>query len=168
MARRGLGTQRLYFRASRIHRAAGCAWRPLSQVSLRLWQPGEIPSDGERRLHGRRVRTIDVAICKGVPIQMTERAPFDPGDPFDAMADQFRTQVASIALRAQYAAVFRDLGPTRQLECFIAGAMAGIVGVCFASIEREGRLAMIRYLKKCLAPAREMAEGIIDGEKDSR
>jgi hypothetical protein len=99
---------------------------------------------------------------------MTQRAPFDPGDPFDAMADQFRTQVASIAIRAQDAAVFRDLAPTRQLECFLAGAMAGIVCVCFASIEREGRPDMMKYLKKCLAPARELAEGIIDGEKDSR
>jgi hypothetical protein len=92
---------------------------------------------------------------------MNQRAPFDPSDPFDAMADQFRTQVADMAVRAYKAAIYRDLTPTKQLECFLSGVMTGMVGVAFASIDEAGRYVMMDYIQEFLPAARELAEGIM-------
>jgi hypothetical protein len=90
----------------------------------------------------------------------TLRAPFDPVDPMDAMSEMFRRQVTDIALQAYKIAMYRDLNPQQQLECFLAGAMTGIVGVALASIKTEGADAMMEYLFECLPNAREMAESI--------
>jgi hypothetical protein len=92
----------------------------------------------------------------------TLRAPFDPVDPTDAMSEMFRRQVTDIALQAYKIAIYRDLNPQQQLECFLAGAMTGIVGVALASIQTEGADAMMEYLAECLPNAREMAESIAD------
>ncbi len=89
-----------------------------------------------------------------------ERAPFNPGDPEDAMSELFRTQVTDLALSAYKIAIYRDLNPQQQLQCFLAGALTGIVGVCLASVETTGHDAMMEYIAECLPHAREMAEGI--------
>jgi hypothetical protein len=89
-----------------------------------------------------------------------ERAPFDPGDAMDAMSERFRTQVTEIALAAHKVTIYRDMDPKQQLECFIAGALTGLVGVCLASIKSEGADAMMEYLAECLSHAREFAETI--------
>ena len=64
---------------------------------------------------------------------MAEHEAFDPGDPFDAMADQFRTRVADMALAAFKIAIYRELAPSRQLECVMAGVMTGLIGEAFQS-----------------------------------
>lgn len=92
-----------------------------------------------------------------------DRPPFDPSDPFDAMAEMFRRQVCDVALDAEKITLYRDMTPQRQLECFLSGAMVGIVGVSFASIREDVRETMMQYLVDCLPAARLLAEGIIDG-----
>lgn len=86
------------------------------------------------------------------------RDPFDPGDDFDAMAESFRLQMADMALRAHKTAVYRDLGPVRQLQCFMAGAVTGLVGVCFCSIDAAGRDAMMEAIVTYLPVARQNVE----------
>ena len=94
------------------------------------------------------------------------RAPFDPGDPFDAMAESIRRQVCDIALGMLNVGVYRDLPTGRQLECLMAGLLAGTIGVLFAQIDRthtvEGREAFMRAIVDYLPLARQNAEEIID------
>jgi hypothetical protein len=98
---------------------------------------------------------------------MTMQEAFDPGDPFDAMADQFRVRIADMALDAFKIAIYRELAPSRQLECVMAGVMTGLIGVCFASIEPGGRDAMMEAIADYLPHARSNAEGIIDSGADA-
>jgi hypothetical protein len=90
------------------------------------------------------------------------KTPFDPTDPFDAMAQEFKTKVAMMAIEANKAAIYRDLGPHKQLECFVSGVLVGLIGVAFASVEPVGRDAMMEYFAKCLPIARKLAETMID------
>ncbi|MDO8596599.1 MAG: hypothetical protein Q7R45_08245 [Sulfuricaulis sp.] len=87
--------------------------------------------------------------------------PFDPGDPFDAMAESFRRHTADMALTALDAAVFRDLDGARQIECFIAGVLTGLVGVCFAQIETSDRNKLMRVIEAYLPQARKNAEEML-------
>lgn len=89
-----------------------------------------------------------------------QRQAFDPGDPMDAMAESFRTQIMQIALDAYKVAIYRDLNPQKQLECFLGGALTAIVGVCFSSVKSDGYDAIMEYLAQCLPAAREMAESM--------
>lgn len=91
-----------------------------------------------------------------------ELQPFDPGDESDAMAEFFRIQVTQLAIGADKITIYRDLNPQRQLECFIAGALTGLVGVAFASIKTEGNDAMMEYIASVLPFARLQAESIRD------
>lgn len=88
------------------------------------------------------------------------RAPFDPSDPFDAMAEMFRTQITDLVLKAYSITIFRDLSAQRQIECVVAGVLTGLVGCSFASIRPEGRDAMMDYIAECLPTARMFAESI--------
>lgn len=95
---------------------------------------------------------------------MIDRAPFDPGDAFDAMADRFRREVADIALRAEKTTIFREMPTDRQVACFMAGVTTGLVGVCFAFVDREGRDPIVRALADYLPQAAENAESIADAD----
>lgn len=88
--------------------------------------------------------------------------PFDPADPADAMSEMFRRQVTDVALQAYKVTTYRDLDTTQQLDCFLAGALTGLIGVCLASIKSEGADAMMEHIQKCLPIARQMAESIVD------
>jgi hypothetical protein len=77
------------------------------------------------------------------------------------MSEMFRRQVTDIALQAYKVGMYRDLNPQQQLECFLAGAMTGVIGVALASVKTEGADAMMDYLAECLPCAREMAESIL-------
>ena len=90
------------------------------------------------------------------------RLPFDPTDPFDVMCEQFRTLVVDMVLEAGKTTIYRDLGPQKQLECFLSGVLVGAIGVAFASVERQGREVMMEYLTACLPIARQIAEEIMD------
>lgn len=87
---------------------------------------------------------------------------FDPTEPFDIMADQFRREVAELALSANLITVYRDMDAKGQLECFAAGVLTGLVGVMFASVTREGRASVIHYLHECMASSQIYAESILD------
>ena len=89
-----------------------------------------------------------------------DQAPFDPGEPFDAMAESFRRQVAGMALEALRTAVYRELTPIQQIECFMAGVVTGLIGVCFASIEPAGRDEMMVAIREYLPQARHNVEGM--------
>lgn len=91
---------------------------------------------------------------------MKKPAPFDPGDPFDAMSEMFRTQVVQLLIDADKITIFRDLGSQRQLECFVAGALTGIVGGCLAQIKPEGYDYMMEYIGQCLPTARMFTENV--------
>lgn len=93
---------------------------------------------------------------------MPEREPFNPGDPADAMSEMFRRQVTDMALEAYKLTIYREMTTTQQLECFLAGALTGIVGVALASVKTEGADAIMDYFIECLPLAREMAESIAD------
>lgn len=97
---------------------------------------------------------------KSLIAELEERAPFDPGCPFDAMSEMFRVQVTDLAIKAQKVTIYRDMDQQSQLECFVAGALTGLVGVCFASIQPEGKDPIMEYLARCLPDARLFAEGI--------
>ena len=87
---------------------------------------------------------------------------FDPGDPYDAMCESFRIQVADLASNAYRAAIYRDMSPERQLSSFMAGVLTGLIGVCFVSIRDEGRETMMEGIVQALTFARQQAEDIIN------
>lgn len=89
------------------------------------------------------------------------QAEFDPGDPYDAMCETFRIQVADIASQAHRIAIYREMDPARQLSSFMAGVLTGLIGVCFVSIRDEGREVMMDGIRESLPFARKQAEDII-------
>ena len=91
-----------------------------------------------------------------------EREPFNPSDPTDAMSEMFRRQVTDMALDAYKVTLYRELNTTQQLECFLAGALTGVIGVALASIKAQGGDVMMEYIAECLPIARQMAESIAD------
>lgn len=93
---------------------------------------------------------------------MIDREPFDAGDPTDAMSEMFRRQVTDMALGAYKISIYRELNTQQQLECFLAGALTGLVGVALASVKTGGADAVMEYIADCLPHAREMAESITD------
>lgn len=88
--------------------------------------------------------------------------PFNPADPMDAMSEMFRREVTDIALRAYGVTLYREMDTGQQFQCFIAGALTGVVGVCLASGKSEGADAIMEYLSECLPYARAKAEEIRD------
>jgi hypothetical protein len=93
---------------------------------------------------------------------MAEREPFNASDPADSMSEMFRRQVTYMALEAHKITLYREMTPQQQLECFVAGALTGIVGVALASVKTEGADAIMGFFTECLPMAREMAESIAD------
>lgn len=93
---------------------------------------------------------------------MSEPEPFDPGSPFDAMAETVRRRVATIALDMPKAAIFREMDSMRQLECFIAGTVTALIGVSFAHIEAAGRDDMMKVITDYIPQARQQAEAMLD------
>ena len=97
-----------------------------------------------------------------MPHDITRPDEFKPGDPYDAMSEMFRRQVTDLALSAYKVTLYREMNPQQQLECFLAGALTGVIGVCLASIKTDGADAMMEYIASCLPVARQMAESISD------
>lgn len=86
---------------------------------------------------------------------------FDPSDPYDAMCESFRIQVAEMASQAHHATIYRDLSPERQLSSFMAGVLTGLIGVCFVQITDEGRDVLIEGILEAIPLARHQAEDVI-------
>jgi hypothetical protein len=95
-------------------------------------------------------------------VRVSEFAAFNPEDPDDIVADMFRRQVTQLALNADKVTLYREMPSQRQLECFVAGALTGIVGVAFAHVKPEGYDAIMSYIADCLPFARIQAEGVRD------
>lgn len=74
---------------------------------------------------------------------------FRADDPYDAMSEMFRRQVTDLALAAYKVTLYREMNPQQQLECFMAGALTGVIGVCLASIKTDGADAMMEYISDC-------------------
>lgn len=95
---------------------------------------------------------------------MTDRLPkyepFDPADPFDAMADMFRRQIGEMVCAAQDSPIFRTMDSERQLQCIMCGIMTGLVGTCFAYVAPTGYDPLMKAIKKYLPHARANAEGL--------
>ncbi len=89
-----------------------------------------------------------------------EVPPFNPDDPGDIIADMFRKQVTELVIEADKVTLYREMNPQEQLQCFIAGALTGVVGVAFASVKSDGFDAMAEYIAACLPFARQQAEGV--------
>lgn len=100
--------------------------------------------------------------------QTTERQPFNPSNPFDAMAETIRREVCNIGLRALSTTIYRELDGHKQLECFLAGAMSGLISVAFAHIEPQGRDMIMNYIKECLPIARRIVDEIETGGRAER
>jgi len=119
--------------------------------------------NGEKDMDHRATEPASAAI--GHPAgEGVALAPFDPEDSGDIAGEMFRRQVVQLAIDAYKVTVYRDLDPVMQLECFVAGALTGIVCVCFASIQDEGRDAIMEHLANCLPAARLQAENIREEE----
>lgn len=88
--------------------------------------------------------------------------PFDPGDPFDAMADSFRTQVAVMVLNAGNASIFRELPQVQQLQCIMSGTLTGLLGCCFAYIDPNGRDEIVKAIQDFVPMAAANAIDIMD------
>lgn len=89
--------------------------------------------------------------------------PFDPEDPFNAAADEIRVQVVELASKGMKSEPYSKLESYRQVECFMAGVMTGLVGVCFCHIRDEGRDEMMKAIESYLPHARANAEEMIKG-----
>jgi hypothetical protein len=89
--------------------------------------------------------------------------PFDPTDPAEIAADNFRVQVCELALSASNDPHYQILDPVKKVESFMGGVLVGLIGVCFASVEAEGRDAMLEAIKEYLPQARDQAEAIMIG-----
>ncbi len=94
--------------------------------------------------------------------------PFDPGDDADAMADHFRIQLCNLVLDADRLAVYRDLDQTKKIECVMGGVLVGLIGICFASVNPEGRDAMMEAITEYLPQARDQAEAVMRGSGADR
>lgn len=99
---------------------------------------------------------------------MTDTLPaFDPGDPFDAMAESFRLQICDIALRAPEAAIYREMSPQDRVAAFLTGGLTGVIGVLFAMVKAEGRDGLMDAITAYLPNARLNAETTARGDDRS-
>lgn len=86
---------------------------------------------------------------------------FDPTDDADILADMFRQEVCTMAERAMKLTAYQDLTPTQQLETFMGGVLVGLVNVCFAHVQEQGRGEMMKAIKSYLPQARDQTEAML-------
>lgn len=93
---------------------------------------------------------------------MTTPAPFNPDDPFDAVADVFRRHMVNMFMATKATCPpFAELEDVRELECFLIGALTGMVGVAFAHVTPRGRDDVMQLLADYMPQARDKAEAIL-------
>jgi hypothetical protein len=88
--------------------------------------------------------------------------PYNAEHPFERAADQIRKDIAELATRAMESKDYKALSAIEQVQCFMAGAMTAVIGVCFAHVEDAGRDAIMEAIEEYLPQARVKAEGIIE------
>lgn len=89
---------------------------------------------------------------------MTALGEWDAGDSFDAMAEMIRRQVVDAAVNADHITIYREMSPTEQMACFMAGAMTAVVGVCLAVVKEGDRDKVMTAIEEYLPLARQQAE----------
>lgn len=95
---------------------------------------------------------------------MIERPPFDPNEPFDALADRLRKSIADIACGMmtwpEYRALQRE--PGTQLEAILLGALTASCGITMAHTCQEShaelRAAFVAAVPACFDQARSIME----------
>jgi len=109
----------------------------------------------------------NTSISEGVrTMSRPDRAKFDPGDPFDAMAEAFRAQVAEMVIDARDIAIFRDLSIDRQFQCIAAGVMTGLIGVLYSFTDEASRPYVREVIRNFVDDAGLNAEGILANAPD--
>lgn len=89
------------------------------------------------------------------------RPAFDPGDPFDAVAEAFKNEVAEAALRMMKVTIYRELEPHQQLEALIVGTLTGLIGSAFAHAQPQSHDEIMKYIAEIMPLAREQAEAAV-------
>ncbi|WP_271024880.1 hypothetical protein [Rhizobium sp. RCAM05973] len=93
-------------------------------------------------------------------------ATFDPESKTDAMADEIRRKVASLAIGVFNNPEFRSLRPLDQIEVMTGGILTGLMGVLHSfvpdtpDVHDEIESFVISYVEQ----ARAQAEGIANGD----
>lgn len=93
-----------------------------------------------------------------------ESEPFDPGEPFDAMAEMFRRRLVEMVQEADRITVYREMSPQDQLLSMTSGVLVGLIGIAFCTFSKEGRDAFMEGTIKFLPEARAQAEAMLDDE----
>ena len=96
---------------------------------------------------------------------MPDRAPFDPADPFDAVANLAKTELAyagvRLTQRPEYKAVEKD-GGSGLAVAVMAGALTAVCGIVLSHAAETDenhailRAAMIAYLPQAVDQARNI------------
>lgn len=95
---------------------------------------------------------------------MPKREPFDPGKPFDAMAERFRLETVEIAVRAGDAAIYREMDERQKLEALLVGIATGLM--CIGATFTSDHERLVRATQTMLPEAMEHAKAMIDGGRD--
>lgn len=75
------------------------------------------------------------------------------------MCENFRMQVVNMVIKADRIAIYRDLNAQRQLECFIAGTLTGLIGAAMGHVRPEGYEHIVKYIGECIPMAAKFAAG---------
>lgn len=94
-------------------------------------------------------------------VEPPETKEFDPSNPHDAMCESFRRQMTEMVLAAERVTIYREMPSDKQLSSFIIGSLAGVVGVAFASIRKEGHDQIMDTIAASLPLIRKQVEDII-------
>lgn len=90
------------------------------------------------------------------------REAFDPSNPAELLADEFRKEVAALAERLFDSPQYDGLDSKAHVAAFVAGVSTALIGVAFSQIRDEGRDDMMRFIRHYLPQAQEQAEAILD------
>jgi HD-like signal output (HDOD) protein len=93
--------------------------------------------------------------------------PFDPEDPKDIVADNFRKEVMLAFLNAGKVTLFRELSEQDKLEAFMAGALTGCLVVALTHFKPENWEKVHEAAVATIKEARHQAEGIVRQELKS-
>jgi hypothetical protein len=93
---------------------------------------------------------------------ISEREPFDPADPKDAMCEMFRRIAIDNFTDARSVTLFREMTLADQLKCFMTGSLVGLLCIGLGAVKRRDAGAMMSSVESGLPACREMAESILD------
>lgn len=94
-----------------------------------------------------------------------DRAPFEPGDPFDVLAEEYRQRVVALVLELDARRDAQDVTPVERVMAMICGVMTGLVGSVLCATEPAGHDTMMEAIEGYLPHARNQAQAIISREQ---